>query len=242
MRKIRIFALIIAVFLAFSSVSFAAEANTKVSASTKKINKTRKYAYGEITNYVKYVKLSGSSKTIKKINKTLKNEAKQYLWSESHMDQLEDLYGSQFERQSDYPPVVSQTTVEKVGFNKGNVISVSLTTEAVENTMSGNSAYGLNYNLKTGKKLKLSDVLPEKYDPTTKAGYKRLRKYIYTKVKKDMSENAAEWFSAWCTQKYLKDTAFYITKSGRIVLCFNNMVFGGNGGRTSQVTVMKTKL
>ena len=190
-------------------------ASSPVSYSYVTIDKSKTFTGGTFYNYYKYPKLKGSSRGKKKINNILKKEGKAHVKMGGHSvsDFEEDInnhyanYGEKFDW--------INTATGKVAFNNGKIFSVRFYVE-FSTGIGHEDGYGKTFNVKTGKPLKLTQAVSKKYSK-----YSKLRKTIYNKLLKKYGEEIAENFKDnYASKKKLKNANFYISKKGKVIVCF----------------------
>lgn len=111
--------------------------------------------------YFQYPQFKGTSTAIKKINKQLKNKSKKALKSKTAKNikkyTKSSIKDGTFNLYDDMK--LYWKTSCKVSYNKNNIISLHMTDEWFGGGVGNTSEYGLNYNLKTGKKLTTNQVI-----------------------------------------------------------------------------------
>ena len=183
----------------------------KAKFSYVKLDRTREYPDGTIYVWFKYPQLKGDSKAIKKINSTLKKEARKHVNSY----QSKDLFDAGENREIIYGPYYN-TVNGKVRFNKKGILSIRYTTQWYGGGVGAHDKYGDTFSLKTGKKLKITKVVKKKYSKTSK-----LRKVIYNKLKKKYNKETADIFKQkYKKAKKLRNIDFYINDKGKVIVCF----------------------
>ncbi|MCR5099113.1 MAG: hypothetical protein K6B14_09220 [Lachnospiraceae bacterium] len=185
--------------------------------STKKINKSKTYNGSckvKVTNYAKYVVLSGNDAGLKKINAALKKEATKFM-----KDSMVHEYASEQVRYGTYDDTYMDYYEQKVSFMNDEVVSISTGRYWYAGGVSNTFVGGVTFDLKTGKRIK--DIT----EFTKEQDIKVLRKQIKKKI--DAQKQGYE------TAEILKMKAtqfdFYINKSGSVTVCFGpyDLGFGG---------------
>ena len=221
----RILAVLLTVLTLLSATTFGAfTAEAKGTAYTiKKLDKSEKYYGGRFDNYYYYPVFKGNSKGIKKINTSLKKKALNSVNAfNSEPGYPEDVINTMYESgYYDSKLTFYNTEKCKVTYNKGKIISVK---HQIYSKMEGRDCsdfWGSTYNKKSGKELKIYDVVPNKYSPKTKSGYKKLKRLINKKLKKKYGSSVAETFRYQYNNKNrLCQANFYINGKGKVVVCF----------------------
>ncbi len=235
----RILAVLLTVLTLLSATTFGAfTAEAKGTAYTiKKLDKSEKYYYGSLNNYCKYPVFSGKSKGIKKVNKSFKKYANSFVKEgepySAELSYYYENYGN--------APEFFNTANCKVTYNNGKIVSVKYKTKWYMGGIFNSSFYGVNYNLKTGKKLKIKSVLQKKYNPETKKGFKKLQLDIGVKLYEKYDETVAHnFFETYNTRKKLSNLKYYLNKNGDVVVCFITNDISSSAAGCLSVT-MKSK-
>lgn len=195
--------------LVFTSVAptMTVEAKTSVKYKIKKYNKTKTYKYKKAqikdVEYYKLVVVSGKSKAVKKINKTLKADCTKALKKMPAGYAKKDVKKGRSETYYN----VYDATVE---YNKKGIFSVVETYQWYQGGVADYGSTNYVFSIKSGKKLKLTDVCKESNKALTKK-IKKLLKYKYEGCPFDSSFN-----------KISADKAdFFIDKKGNAVVEFD---------------------
>ncbi|WP_310603215.1 PdaC/SigV domain-containing protein [Anaerosporobacter sp.] len=192
-----------------ANASTTKEKETTTEYTMKKAKKEYKDKDGIVRGvvYYQYPQFEGTSEAIKKINSQLKKESSKFLKSESAKSIQEYTEGA-IENNAFYDEKDQYyfKTICKVSYNKNNIVSLHMTEEWYAGGVYNQTDYGLNYNLKTGKKLTINDVISgNAKDKILKAA----KKYCG-------SDDAA--------YKIIKNTKtykFYFTK-GKVYICYGS--------------------
>ena len=204
------------VFLLIAPAS--ASAASKARFTYKKVDQSKTY-YNviEFQNYFKYPKLKGKSKAVKKINSTLKNEANAFVVSVYRNYSEDDIaeYAKSV-ADSGYTDPFINTASGKVTYNKKGVISIRYSKNWYLGGVYQADTFGDTFSLKTGKRLRVLSVVAKKY---AKAG--KLRKAIASKLRSKYGYDVQSSFNTrYAANKDLKNVAFYLSKKGKVVVCF----------------------
>lgn len=172
--------------------------------------------------YFQYPQFKGTSTTIKKINKQIKNESNKFLESEN-ANTIKD--STQFAIQNnafynDEEQYYWKTSC-KVSYNKNNIVSFHMVEEWFAGGVHNQKEYGINYNVKTGKRLTIKDVISGNA--------------------KDKILKAAKKYCALDTNAYdiIKNTdeyKFYL-KKGKVYICYGSYELG-HGTSTDEFSVI----
>lgn len=204
--------LLICIFTLSVAYIPSAGAVTKAKYKYEVVSKTKTYSTGMTAkNYYKKVVLSGNSKAIKKINKAISKDCKKFLSSGSS----KSIHEYARLAPSDFTDTYSYKATSKVTYNKKGIISIRVNTFWFAGGVVNTDYYGLNYSLKTGKKISLSKV-------RTMSG-RKFRKALKNKIiKSDQNLNISD------INARIKNPDFYL-KSGKIVVCFGPYELGYGG-------------
>ena len=148
--------------------------------------------------------LQGTSKVVKKINKALKagytesQKDKEKLWNYVKDNSKDDAMNRDV--------VYELTSTCKVRYNQKGYISFS-------------------YDLKTGKKLSVSDVVS--------GSNTKIRKKILAKYEKKNGELGTLGQDEILKDTKMKDFQFYLNKDGNVVVCFGPYQPGGGNGEST---------
>ena len=210
----------------WSSVSSQdVEAASKASFSYVQEGQKTAYNGDSISNYFKYPKLEGTGKAVNKINSALNKEAKKHV-NAYDMDEAIRLLTESASYRT-YAENYLHTVKSKVTFNKKGVFSVREKSEWYQGGVYNCNYYGDTFSLKNGKRLKVTDVVAKKY---AKPG--KLRKALYKKIMSKYGNEAATKFrDNYRTNKKIKKMEFYISSSGKVVICFDTyeLLYGAAG-------------
>lgn len=155
----------LAILLCFIVIS----QNVYVSAKSTKAEykmKERKIEYidddGRVRGIIsyQYPQFNGTSDSIKKINSKLRKECSKYFQSESAKN-FDEYVQSAIENNSFYDKEEQyffQTSCN-LTYNKNNIVSIYMNEKWYAGGVYNQANYGFNYNLKTGKKLRINDVI-----------------------------------------------------------------------------------
>lgn len=205
--------LLVLVFSAFGKTD--TQAASKAKYSYKKVDYSKKYR--SVKAHVSYKKpvLKGKSSAIKKINKAIKKDCNKFL------KQKNDLYfyaknDAEYGRKADY----YLEAKSKVTYNKKGIISIRVTTYWFAGGVSNTGEYGLVYSLKTGKRLKLTDVC--------KDSSKKIKARVLKKISKDPDAKTYDW--DYINSYKVKKMNYYLSKTGKkAVICFEPYELGWGG-------------
>lgn len=189
-------------------------AASKAKTTTKKVTSiNKKYGKIKVESYYKKVVLKGTSKAVKAINKEIQKDCTEFL---KGGELLVD-YAEQDSAYCQTSVTYSNTAVSKVTYNKNGIISIKVTTEWYAGGSSNTNEYGMTFNLKTGKKLSLNQVIEKK--PAKVAS--TLKKKI---LKEDPTLDTSK-----VTKANVKNMDFYLKPGNKAVVCFGPYELGWGG-------------
>lgn len=196
------------------TISAASTTKKKAVYTMKTYSKTLRGPYATGKYSFKLPQLEGSSSVVEKINKSLKKE---YTASKKQLEYFKScVEGARF------PGSFIYTTSCKATFNERGYVSFCFTTEWFAGGVHNSHHYGASYNLKTGNKLALKNVVKNaSTDSKVKkvvvdAYYKKLGKSYATKSQLSKSISVSRLYF------YLKNGYVYVS-------CGSYAPCGGNG-------------
>lgn len=208
-----------------------AAAKTKKASSAKytmdKVNKSKTFKHdgrkGKAVVYFKKPVLKGKSKAVKAINKSINKESNRFLNSEMVerlYDYTKDAVKSGFGYYGNENKITFYCYAKSsVTYNNNGIISIKIETFWYAGGVSNTDVYGLNYSLKTGKKLRLTDVCS--------GGASKIKESIISKM------YASEDYEAYDMEKIYqyktKKFRFYLKPNRKAVVCFGpyEISYGG---------------
>ena len=161
--------------------------------------------------------LQGTSKVVKKINKALKagytesQKDKEKLWNYVKDNSKDDAMNRDV--------VYELTSTCKVRYNQKGYISFSYDHYWFAGGVSNIWTDGMTFDLKTGKKLSVSDVVS--------GSNTKIRKKILAKYEKKNGELGTLGQDEILKDTKMKDFQFYLNKDGNVVVCFGPYQPGG---------------
>ena len=206
-------------FIVMSQSIFVSAKNTKAEYTMKE----RKIEYtdddGKVRGVIsyQYPEFKGTSKSIKTINSKLRKECTIYFQSESAKNfdeyvQIAIADNNFYDKEEQYFFQTSSTLT----YNKNDIVSISMNEKWYAGGVYNQANYGFNYNLKTGKKLGINDVI------VGNAEEKIL--------------NAAKKYCETDTNAYniikntkVEDYKFYFSK-GQVYICYDSYELGRGAG------------
>lgn len=213
---VRMFVLGILLILFFSMSEKPVLAQQKARYTIKRYREVKEYSKIK-TNYIfdKPI-LKGKSNAIKKINRSLEKEYKKS-WDDK--ETIQDT-AKEMSKYSSTRKIRLYTTDKcKVTYNGKGIISFCYYSEWYAGGVNNTYHYGLSYDLKTGRKLQLSDVV---------SGSKT---QIKTKIWKQYNKEYPHGFSSkkGAMKIPLSDWYFYL-KNGKVIISHGAYApWGGNG-------------
>lgn len=167
--------------------------------------------------------LQGTSKVVKKINKALKagytesQKDKEKLWNYVKDNSKDDAMNRDV--------VYELTSTCKVRYNQKGYISFSYDHYWFAGGVSNIWTDGMTFDLKTGKKLSVSDVVS--------GSNTKIRKKILAKYEKKNGELGTLGQDEILKDTKMKDFQFYLNKDGNVVVCFGPYQPGGGNGENT---------
>ena len=167
--------------------------------------------------------LQGTSKVVKKINKALKagytesQKDKEKLWNYVKDNSKDDAMNRDV--------VYEVTSTCKVRYNQKGYISFSYDHYWFAGGVSNIWTDGMTFDLKTGKKLSVSDVVS--------GSNTKIRKKILAKYEKKNGELGTLGQDEILKDTKMKDFQFYLNKDGNVVVCFGPYQPGGGNGEST---------
>lgn len=154
-----------------------------------------------------YPQFKGTTASIKKVNNVLKKESSKFFKSETAKLLKEytetAIQDKRFNEEDEYYFWIASS---KVAYNKNNIVSINVTESWLAGGVGNGNEYGLNYNLKTGKKLTINDVISG-----------NAKNKILVAAKKYCGSDT----NAYNIIKNTKNYKFYFTK-GKVYICFGS--------------------
>lgn len=205
-RKIAISIFIMTVVVSVCNVS---DVNALSSAQYTKqtVDRSTKYKKTKAEVYYQLVQLKGDSSSIQKINNAIKKDCNKFLDSSN----TKSLKG--YAKISKEKETYCWKAKASVKYNKKGIISILVDTYWWAGGVSNTNRYGLNYSLKTGKKIYIHQACKKSKKATKKKIFKALKKKGYTKF---LSKYAKKKLK----KKKVKKYNFYIRKNGKIITTF----------------------
>lgn len=167
--------------------------------------------------------LQGTSKVVKKINKALKagytesQKDKEKLWNYVKDNSKDDAMNRDV--------VYELTSTCKVRYNQKGYTSFSYDHYWFAGGVSNIWTDGMTFDLKTGKKLSVSDVVS--------GSNTKIRKKILAKYEKKNGELGTLGQDEILKDTKMKDFQFYLNKDGNVVVCFGPYQPGGGNGEST---------
>jgi hypothetical protein len=128
-----------------------------------------------------------------------------------------------------------------VTYNKDDVISLKITMTWYAGGVSNKSSYGLTYNLKTGAKLKLTDVLEGSSIDIKKKTITATKKYLQNLTDTKWSKEDIKESIDRISEYKLNDFKFFL-KGNKVYICYDEYELIGNyyGGNIFSIGVIDT--
>ena len=140
--------------------------------------------------FFEYPQFKGSSSAIQKINKLLRQKSQKFLKSDNAVNIKEytelSIADNRFHDYAD-PEQYYWKTLCSISYNKNDIVSIQMSEQWYAGGVYNQNDYGLNYNIKTAKKLTINDVISgnakekllkaaKKYCGSDNAAYKIIQK------------------------------------------------------------------
>ena len=189
----------------------------KASFTYETIDNSRSFEGGTFSNYFRYPKVKGNSKAAQRINQTLKKEGTRFVSMKGSYS-MEEIAAFVARDSENYHTVCDyyNTTDGKVSYNKNGIFSIAYGFGWYVGGVSNHDFYGDTFDLDTGKKLGLVEVVADRYSEESE-----LREAIYNKLKAKYDGEVADSFKEkYRTDKALRNADFLIDKKGRVEVCF----------------------
>lgn len=200
------------------SVCNVSDVNALSSAQYTKqtIDRSTKYKKTKAEVYYQLVQLKGDSTAIQKINKAIRKDCSKFLDSSN----TKSLKGyAKISKEKETYCWKAKTSVK---YNKKGIISILVDTYWWAGGVSNTNRYGLNYSLKTGKKIYLHQAC--------KKSKKAIKKKLYRAVKKRVAKQQEDQGALKVIKKKkIKKINFYIKKNGKVYATFGPYELGMGG-------------
>lgn len=216
MKKMKGKNILTVLFLALmlcTAISFKTKAASKAKYSYKTVDISKTFDNGRVKANVYYKKpvLKGKTPAVKKINAAISRDCQRFLNSDS----VDNLYGytqSAVDNKSWDNMKIDfyYYATSSVSYNRKGIISIKVSTYWNAGGVNNCEEYGLNYNLRTGKKLYLTDVCS--------GGSAKIKGSILNEIRKDREADTMKW--ELLNGYKLKKMQFYLEKNNRAVVTF----------------------
>lgn len=204
-----IISLTICICLMFTNLWYVTDvyALSSVKYTKQTIDISEKYGKTKAEVYYQTIRLDGDSPIIKRINKAIQKDCNNFLYS-SYTKNLKGYAESSKEKETYY-----WTAKSSVKYNKKGIVSIVIDTYWWAGGVSNTDRYGLNYSLKTGKRIYLHQACKKSKKATKKKAYKILKKKGFTKFFANSTKKSIK-------KKKIKKYNYYIRKNGKIIVTF----------------------
>ena len=201
--------------LVLSACSSSKVENTTSAKYTKQtIDQSVKYGNAKGEVYYQRIQLKGESESFQKINKDIQKDCDKFLNSRLAKDIKEFTKNYPKEKNTYHWRAKSSVT-----YNQKSIISIMVQTEWWEGGVSNTDRYGLNYSLKTGKKLRVDEVCDK---PIMKVLYNSIK----NRVKKQQEDEGA---LKEIKKKKVEKLNYYINNDGYVIVTFGPYEIGAGG-------------
>lgn len=239
-NKVNIIILVLIIVIAIPSTVIKAKSQA-ATYSIKTVKETRKNDKGEALAVISYEKLilDGDLEAFKKINQSIKKDCDRMFkeYKENLFEYAQIDYEAGTKKNIDYYCRFKTA----VTYNKNDMISLKITMTWYAGGVSNKSSYGLTYNLKTGDKLKVSDVLEGSSSDIKKKIITETKKYLQNLTDTKWSKEEIKESIDRISEYKLNDFKFFL-KSNKVYICYDEYELIGNyyGGNIISVGVINT--
>ena len=183
----------------------------------QKIDQSVKYGNAKGEVYYQRIQLKENNKSFQKINKSIQKDCNQFLNSRLAWEIKE--FTKRYPKEKNTYHWRAKSSVK---YNKKSIISIRVQTEWWEGGVSNIDRYGLNYSLKTGKKLHVNEVCRKSKKTIKRTLYKSIKNRV---EKQQEDERALKEIK----KKKVKKLNFYIKKNGDVIVTFGPYEIGAGG-------------
>lgn len=180
------------------------------------VDRSTEYKKTKAEVYYQLVQLKGDSTAIQKINKAIRKDCIKFLDSSN----TKSLKG--YAKISKEKETYCWKAKASVKYNKKGIISILVDTYWWAGGVSNTNRYGLNYSLKTGKKIYLHQACKKSKKATKKKLYRAVKKRV---AKQQEDQGALKVIK----KKKIKKINFYIKKNGKVYATFGPYELGMGG-------------
>lgn len=213
-----IISLTICLCIVFTSLFYvpSVSAQSSVEYTKQKIDNSAKYGKTKAEVYYQLIQLKGDTPVIQKINKAIRKDCNKFLYS-SYTERIKEY--AKLSKEKETCCWEAKTAVK---YNKKGIISIVVDTYWWAGGVSNTDRYGLNYSLKTGKKIYLHQAC--------KKSKKAIKKELYRVVKKRVAKHQEDQGALKrIKKKKIKKINFYIKKNGKVYATFRPYELGVGG-------------
>ena len=226
---IRKISILLCITLAIESVCLVRDVSALSRAKYTKqtIDKSTTFGKVKVEEYYELIQLKGDTPAIQKINKALRKDCNKFLKS-SYVEYIKD-----YSKEINYDDECYWTASSYVKYNKKGIISIKVESGGWLGRVGITDEYGLNYSLKTGKRIYLHQAC-RKSKKTTK-------KTLIKVIKKQKDFGTQKKYALKRVKKMkVKKIDFYIKKNGKVMAIFDQYEIG-NFAYTQEFKVGKRK-
>ena len=217
MKKITSIILCLSLLLLSACSASNVDAMSSAKYTKQTIDQSVKYGNAKGEVYYQRIQLKGENKASNKINKAIQKDCNKLLKSRLAREIKE--FTKNYPKEKNTYHWRAKSSVK---YNKKSVISIRVQTEWWEGGVSNTDRYGLNYSLKTGKKLHVNEVC--------KKSKKRIKKILYKSIKNRVKKQQEdERALKEIKKKKVKKLNFYIKKNGNVIVTFGPYEIGAGG-------------
>lgn len=226
---IRKISLVLCITFAFESVLLVRDVSALSRAKYTKqtIDKSTTFGKVKVEEYYKLIQLKGDTPAIQKINKALRKDCNKFLKS-SYVEDIKN-----YAKEINFDDECHLTACSYVKYNKKGIISIKVESSGWLGRVGVTDEYGLNYSLKTGKRIYLHKACRKSKKATKKALIKVIKK------QKDFGTQKKYALKRVKKMK-VKKIDFYIKKNGKVMVIFDQYEIG-NFAYTQEFKVGKRK-
>ncbi|MBR1629517.1 MAG: DUF3298 domain-containing protein [Lachnospiraceae bacterium] len=131
------------------------------------------------------------------------------------MAEIEETIRNDYENRHTYCEYFN-TVDGKAAYNDGDIFSIQFKSAWFLGGVSNYNTYGATFDVETGKKLNLMDVVSDDF-----SDFSDLQRVIYYRLESQYGSEVAQAFDEkYSTEKALKKVNFYVNEKGKVIVCF----------------------
>ena len=219
-KKVFIILIFMCATLIFFYNTDKVNAASKAKFTKQTVDMSNTYGNVKANVYYQKIKFKGSSKAVKKINKAIEKDCNKFLNS-SNVDCINN-YAKESAVFFDEKIDIYYCAKASVKYNKKGIVSIKITIDWYAGGVENISVYGLNYNLKTGEKLRLKDICKGSSNSIKNKIYKKVEKAVKLRKESPEALNVVQ-------NKKIKEYQFYLRKNKAVMVTFEPYELGSGG-------------